>query len=577
MFSIRYVTLAILLTGIILTLAAAFFTVTSLQADLTGPPTPILLSDHDKTEGNVGVSQWYGNHTLWTELNGSEGSDLFYSAPPFTQTIRLSDLAQTEGNANYMHTRIAEAADGTPHVIWLEETGTSEGYDLFYWTPVSGTLRLTDRNLTEGSPELSRVLMDIQIDENGQAHVIWNERGNNGSDLLWFYWNQASNTTQIIPGFSHFTLQGTTAHVAWADYDDASIHYWNSVDQTDVAVPYTTGSATGSVKVFANSAGDVYVYWSETFTPNCLNRWNAATQTSEVVVSGSNCLFVQDLSQDKSGKIHAIGQRSIGGGNYEAYYWNSSLNNALIMQTTTTPGDKYLHVADNGVAHVRWVEGTTPNGDMYHWDSATQTTTNLSAGIGANTPIGSYSTRTLLTADGRFNIAWQEGGSYYLWQSGGSTQNLEAKLGMSDISGNLILQQDGQGNVHMAWYGVPDSGDNGLFLWNEADDVVQRVWTGASSDYYFFSFSPTPAGADHIAWTNNQQAYYWNETDGETNLTVNILPNNSEWINLYSDERGNISVWWTEESGITAEGTDLYAAWIPASLNQFVYLPLVTR
>jgi len=129
----------------------------------------------------------------------------------------------------------------------------------------------------------------------------------------------------------------------------------------------------------------------------------------------------------------------------------------------------------------------------------------------------------------------------------------------------------------MAWYGVPDSGDNGLFLWNEATDIVQRVWTGNSSDYYFFSFSPTPAGADHVAWINNQQAYYWNETDGETNLTVNILPNNSDWINLYSDERGNISVWWTEESGITAEGTDLYVAWMPASLNQFVYLPLVIR
>ncbi|HFE65722.1 MAG TPA: hypothetical protein ENJ93_00545, partial [Chloroflexi bacterium] len=164
----RLITPIVFLAAILLTLTAAFFTTDPLRATPAAPPTPILLSDHNKTEGNVGAPQWYGNHTLWTELNGSEGEDLFYSAPPFTQTIRLSDLAQTEGSANYMHTRIAEAADGAPHVIWLEETGTSEGYDLFYWTPVSGTLRLTDRNLTEGSPELSRVLMDIQVDENGR-------------------------------------------------------------------------------------------------------------------------------------------------------------------------------------------------------------------------------------------------------------------------------------------------------------------------------------------------------------------------------------------------------------------------
>ncbi|RMG93859.1 MAG: hypothetical protein D6706_14810 [Chloroflexi bacterium] len=576
----RHITYVIVLVCLVM----GVYWQTAVSMSSNQPPTPILLSDQTQTEGDVFTFSFGStNNIYWFEQNttSSEGLDLFFSTPPYTQTVRLSDLTQTEGSANYMHTLSATADDGTPHLIWLEDTGTSEEYDLFYWNPISGTLRLTDQSITEGSPSLSQVQMNIQLDQNNQAHVIWNEIGNDGLTTLWFYWSQATNQTQQIsginPGFlPAMAIQGTTVHLVWNDYNDNSLHYWNSADKTILDIPGTAWVAAGIGAFIPDSSGNMLLYWYETSTQNCLNRWNATTQTVETLVSSaqSDCISALNFEQDNSGKLHAamlIGQFS----QPNLYYWNSTLSNPILIQSLTGVSPKYwTHVDKNGVFHIVWLS-PAPSESLYYWNSTDQSVVNLSAGFGSGTYVSEY-TVNVFYPNNKLYISWSEDNAFHIWQPGGTIENLNTKFGMSGIT-LPAMRADSQGNLFMAWHGTPTSGSEGLFVWDEVSNTVQQVFTGTPVNTYFLSFSVTPAGTPYLAWASSNQAYYWNESVGTINLTVNALP---DFENVYVsiDSDGNVNLTWLETSSTAGEGSDIYAAWIPAPvLSHSVYLPAIQK
>ena len=104
------------------------------------PLTMELLSDHSLTIADAMFNIYgYGvevnsnvAHVYWQESgNGTEGTDWFYRQLPGGSTIRLSDSAMSEGDVNTFWFDTAVAPDGTFHIIWLEDTNTTEDGDLF--------------------------------------------------------------------------------------------------------------------------------------------------------------------------------------------------------------------------------------------------------------------------------------------------------------------------------------------------------------------------------------------------------------------------------------------------------------
>jgi hypothetical protein len=422
--------------------------------------------------------------------------------------------------------------------------------------------------------------MNIQLDQNNQAHVIWNEIGNDGLTTLWFYWNQATNQTQQIsginPGFlPAMTIQGTTVHLVWNDYNDNSLHYWNSTDKTILDVPDTAWIAAGISDFIPDNSGNMLLYWYESFTQNCLNRWNATTQTVERLVSSAqpDCISAFNFEQDSTGKLHAA--MLIGLSQPNLYYWNSALSNPILIQSLTGGSPKYwTHVDKNGVFHIVWLS-PTPSESLYYWNSTDQSVVNLSAGFGSGTYVSEYMV-DVFHPNNKLYITWSEDNAFHFWQPGGTIENLNTKFGMSSIT-KPAMRTDSQGNLYMAWHGTPTNGNEGLFIWDEVANTVQQVFTGTPDNLYFLSFAVTPAGDPYLAWASSNQAYYWNESVGTTNLTVNTLP---DFENVYVgvDSDGNVNLTWLETSSTAGEGSDIYAAWIPAPvLSHSVYLPVIQK
>ena len=170
---------------LVMTLASLFFIHAAYEPTPTiagsNPLTTALLSDHSLTEADTFISNYSYDlvthndvaHVYWQESgNGTEGTDLFYRQLPGGSTIRLSDPALSEGDVNTFLHDTAVAPDGTFHMIWLEDTGTSEANDLFYWSAATGTVLLSNRTETEGFVKFNSTTLHLIMDTNATPHTL---------------------------------------------------------------------------------------------------------------------------------------------------------------------------------------------------------------------------------------------------------------------------------------------------------------------------------------------------------------------------------------------------------------------
>lgn len=494
----------------------------------------IRLSDLSQTEGDVytftedsrgsAIAPDGTVHIIWLEeTNTSEKDDLFYWSAA-TGTLLLSDRTETEGFVYIPNVLLELDKDGNPHVLWYEETATGEGRDIFYWNRTTGTHLLTDRNQTEGG-FVNFSYVKILLSDNGTPHISWSEFGNDGTTPLYFYWNPSFTTPAIFPdlrSFATITVVEDTAHTAWqSGFLDGPIVYWNSSTKTEQIIPSSDDNPTG-LALEVDSANNIHILWSEAQTNNCLSHWDSVSQLTEVIVTGENCRSSYGTYIDDSDVIHTIyTDDPTGNDDYYLHYWNSTLANPNLLKANTyyTSVDNLLGTG-NGVVHVTWRELPNSSDDnLYHWDNVSQTVTNLSQLAGSNSRLGPRATPALNNAE-ELHLLWPE-----------------------QVNG---------------------SSDYEYFYWNSEDKTIQNLFTKfgisslPSSSLDELTMAYTENGAPYLIWyglpdNGPEGFYFWNSAKDEIHLLGESLPCNGGSYSFSNDSNllGNIYFAWLDGSTFT--------------------------
>ncbi|MBK8900369.1 MAG: hypothetical protein IPM53_04235 [Anaerolineaceae bacterium] len=490
-----------------LTSRAGFGKVTAGESN---PLTVELLSTHSQTSADASFNNYgYGievssdvAHLYWQESgNDAEGTDLFYRQLPGGSTVRLSDSAKTEGDVSLVWFDTAVAPDGTFHIIWLEDTGTTEGGDLFYWSVATGTLLLSDRSQTEGyvQPAFNTINLTLDVNDNphtywfeetgtaegedlfywsllegtvlltnrsqtegndvdfgpnalltdddGNAHVTWAEYGIDGFSNSYFYWNSTLSSPITLPGIRSLVVAGTTAHIVWQSATEGPIVYWNSATQSAQPIPSSADTPGGIIelsRLIKDSAGAVHIFWVKGIANVCLAHWDTTGQTTEDLVTGNQCYPFWNVFLDSSDDFHTIVvDQPMSSRRYR--YWNSTLTTSIPIPIGSSINQgKLTGIEGTNQVHVTWTETNGSDDNYYHWDNLSQSVANLSQLAGADTHISSVGIQVLPSSNSEIYMLWSEAnngtGMFHnlFWSSStGTTVDLFTKLGIDSVSANF--------------------------------------------------------------------------------------------------------------------------------------------
>lgn len=565
----------------------------------------IRLSDPALSDGDVSLV-WFDTavapdgtfHIIWLEdTNSSEGGDLFYWSAA-TGTLLLSDHDETEGYVQPATNTlfITLDNDGNPHTFWHEETGTSEGEDLFFWSLATGTLLITDRTQTEGDDDNfgpNRLL----IDDNGTTHITWAEIGNDGITNTYFYWNESLPNPIILPDIERWVLAGNVAHIIWLEATDGPINYWNSATQTTQPIPSSGDLSGGFVRIqyiLVDSNENIRILWHEDLSNVCLAHWDSSSQTTDEAVIGERCTGFWPVYIDNTNILHTVVSDDPGG-TRRYQYWNENLTNLIALPVADVSIYGWLTgIEGTNIVHFSWIEFGGTDDNFFHWDNMNQSTSNLSQLAGNDTRISSAGRQVEQSSNGELYMLWFEqingtGTSQNLyWNSvTNTTQNLFSELGISSI--NLVnnstehMRMDflASGSPYFMWHGVPNSGPEGLYLWDSAQDSIHLAGESypCSEIGRTYKNDSDIFGNIYLAWQDETtwNYHFWSQETGEVALSQTT---SAETLChppvLAVANNGNVFVLWVEESDVAGEGLDMFAGWIESTAGK-IYLPLIVK
>lgn len=622
-----------------------------IQAGGTGLNTQ-LLSDHSLTEADT-VFNIYGYdvvtsgdvaHVYWQESgNGTEGIDLFYHQIPGGNTIRLSDPALSDGDVSHVWHDSAVAPNGTFHMIWIEETNTAEGSDLFYWSLATGTLLLSNHSETEGDVQpvygvLSLVLdkngnphlfwyeetgttegedlfywnskggtilitnhsltqgnvnhygsTDLQTDDSGIAHIIWSEISNNGVTLTYFYWNPSLGIPINFPdAIDSLIVFGEIAHIFGTKSNLGPITYWNSSTQNTQIIPSSSDPVRFIFyKVAVDSKNTIHLIWGEEDV--CLSHWDSSSGMTEELFTGVDCNPLWGFYIDNLDILHTTVVDHPGGAN-RFRYWNSSMTNPVEVPNDDSPyTGELIGIEDTNIVHLIWTENSGANDDYYHWDNINQVSMNISQSAGFDTPISPVGRQVEQSSDSELYMLWSElnngTGTFqnFYWNSKiNSTQNLFTELGINSISSNEITMAFlHTGTPYFTWYGIPNTGTEGFYLWDSAQDEIHLMGESEPCTVSDKSYSEDRdiLGRIYVAWQGIQTNtnYWWSQATGQIDLSLTSAdePTCTPPVTAVSDN-GTVFVVWIEESDVASEGLDIFGGWMESTVRNN-HLPFIAR
>ncbi|MCB8981344.1 MAG: hypothetical protein H6657_28395 [Ardenticatenaceae bacterium] len=588
-------------------------------------------------------------HVYWQESgNGAEGADLFYRQLPGGNTVRLSDPALSEGDVDIVWFDTAVGQDNTFHIAWLETGSATEAYDLFYWSAATGTLLLTDRTQTEGYVEPAfgtlTLLLDandkahiiwfeetntaegsdlfywslttetvlltdhsqtegsgvgsgpnkLVLDDNGTAHVTWGEYGTDGVTAKYFYWNPSLSSPVNLPSIRSFIVADNVAHIIWQSATEGPIVYWNSTTQTAQPIPSSADTPGGIINtggLMEDSTGVVHIFWVKGIAGVCLAHWDTAGQTTEDLVTGTQCYPFWNVFLDSSDNFHTIVVDQPTSA-LRFRYWNEKLTTPVTIPIGSSISQgKLMGIEGTNEVHVTWIETVGSDDNYYHWDNISQNATNLSTLAGADTHISSSGIQVLPSSNSELYMLWSEGingtGTFHnlYWNSlTNTTTDLFTDLGISSINSGfdpMIVNFLPNGEPYTVWPGTPTSGPEGLYLWDSSQDTVHLAGESVpcSALGKYFSSGADSAGNIYVAWQDEgtKTNYLWSQASGQINLSQTTATETAcDPPLVVMSDNSRLFAMWIEESDVADEGLDVYGGW--SELPGFdIYLPMITR
>lgn len=562
----------------------------------------VRLSDPALSEGNVDIV-WFDTavgqdntfHMAWMETgSASEAYDLFYWSAA-TGTLLLTDRTQTEGYvqpASGTLTLLLDA-DDMAHIIWFEETNSAEGSDLFYWSQATGTVLISDHSQTEGSGiglGPNRLIMD----DNGNAHVTWGEYGTDGVTASYFYWNPSLSSPVNLPAIRSFVVANNVAHIIWQSATEGPIVYWNSTGQSAQPIPSSADTSGGIINtggLIEDSTGAVHIFWVKGISGTCLAHWDTASQTTEDLVTGTQCYPFWNVFLDSSDNFHTIVvDQPTATRRYR--YWNDTLTTPVTIPIGSSISQgKLMGIEGTNEVHVTWIETVGSDDNYYHWDNIAQNATNLSTLAGADTHISSTGIQVLPSSNGELVMLWSEGingtGTFHnlYWNSAtNTTVDLFTELGIGSINSGfdpMSVNFLPNGEPYTVWPGMPMSGPAGLYIWDSSQGMVHLAGesTPCSELSRYYSSETDQQGNIYLAWEDDatKTNYLWSQTSGQVDLSQTLAAETECDPPLVTmSDNGRIFAMWIEESDVAGEGLDVYGGWLDAP-GYSLYLPMITK
>lgn len=531
------------------------------------------ISDHSMTEGNTG-NGYSGpgslrtsggkTHAVWIEETGSsEGSDLFYrNLSTNSSTINLSDPDQSEGTA-HNHYKHGVADDGLAHVLWFEESSINEN-NLFYWHSTLGTIQLTSR--AQASGELSVSDAQMMIDSSGKAQIVWRDFSQSAGNSFLYYWHD-STTTQLVTdsesGRLELGIYQEIAHVLWQKGE--TLYHWNSDTAVTDTLPTPVSADIQSAHLSVDNNGKAHVIWDEDASDSCFYYWDSVTKRSKSILSGVNCGFMQ-VKVDVSG-LPYTSNYSYNAPNYLTYFWNPTMTAATELASESA--NDTLLVSDGGKAHLYY---KTTN-KVWYWNSDMAAFQDLSALAGTSSA-GIEVLETEFNSQGNLHLVWWQDGLFY-WDSGTAVvTNLSSDF-FDTTNPDPTDMISEKGVIHFV------AANNGeIKHWNSQTKQTQLI-----SDLQGYldglQIVIDRLGQVHIGWdqslpSSGHDMFYWNEVDGRVELNETAVDETSSYGVHMTLDTNNLHLLWNEDADITSEGRDVFVATIKQEFEQ-IFLPMLIR
>ena len=409
-------------------------------------------------------------------------------------------------------------ANSKAHIIWIQESGTGESADVYYWNedmPFGSPQRISDLTLTEGWVRK----LTATIDANGTVHALWDELNSDSAEFTdAFYWNSQSGITTLVS--NHGITRGYASALNLAVTPSGIAHI--------AFKEHTTGTELGGL-------------FSDTFYWNSTMAAGTAINISDPTNTGMSASVIL-LKLDALDRAHVAWSEHMAGEHYNMFYYRSDFGASPgvdITDASVTDGlidNCEMVISTTNNAHIYWAEKLNGTGhtDLFFWSSSSLPS--LAATRVSDTAAGSQSIFQIeVIADlvGRSHISFIEGNNdVYYWNSSQAANSPTLISNATSTSGFARLLTDRR------------SGESSMIL----NPVSNTPWitfeknnsTPVESLDRFYWDSSTPAPATRI--TNLV------DTQGET----------SQFGSAARSPSGKFQTTWGEFSATAGESTDIY-------------------
>ncbi len=431
----------------------------------TGMMTPINISDHDLSNGDVGnlfivLDSNNKAHALWAEAvnAGTFQPNIFYwsEATGVTQKVSLGSGVAL-GQFNVTQALALEVHNNTVHALWqdLDENGSGDA-EPFYWNSQTGTAQPIRESTL---PASEAFLSNFFFDDNGVFHAAWAENYFNGSDQTdYYYWNSSSGVNLQLPN-SLFGFKADGNGNGHAYYTDGGVYHFDTVSQTGSLIPGLP--ATSNILEVCNGRiGDhIHMLWQTTDSnfPGHLNDlfyWrsdmiNPINITDHALASADPANI--RMVVDETDTVHILWEESAN------LYYNSSTNSTSQLPASLDGVSGGQVVAQNGVAYA--VFGSMASPPFYIWQSDDNSVTPANAALGESIAgetavAGEEATSETIWFDSNGQLHLVSNAPWH-WDAARGVQDLTlgAEMEPVDTNGSLHVATDTVGGSYIVWQG----------------------------------------------------------------------------------------------------------------------------
>ncbi|RME47655.1 MAG: hypothetical protein D6791_05290, partial [Chloroflexi bacterium] len=202
-------------------------------------------------------------HLVYTADDGTGNLEIYHSRWTATGWTPPANVSQTSGTS--AEPDVAVAADGTPHFVWTDST-------------------LGEPTLYQGTPDGASPVFNargtapaIAMDSSDRVHLVWQEPDDDtglgeiyhifmqsGNGQTWSFAENMSNSPDVESHTPDIAIDAQgTIHIAWVEGNAVQVASGQPANFGPPTVLSEVATGTASVRIAADTAGNVFAAWTE--------------------------------------------------------------------------------------------------------------------------------------------------------------------------------------------------------------------------------------------------------------------------------------------------------------------------